>query len=168
MAKLSKRIKAFKEKVFALICFDFNLSLSQLQNLTKNDVKYNSNKFNSFFLAIQILARFSVSVFWPESLRREGSIWLHLAVIALLVRMGVRPKTAMGNGPPLPGLLRTLWMSDMTPSKMPFLKLLVLQFFLYGRELSFSFSFEKNSPVRASMEITFNTYLVFHLQLKSE
>ena len=30
-----------------------------------------------------------------ESLRREGSIWRHLAAIAVLGRMGLRPKTAM-------------------------------------------------------------------------
>ena len=41
------------------------------------------------------------------------------------------------------GLVQTLWMSEKKTSKVPVLKQLVVQTFLYGLELSFLFSFEK-------------------------
>ena len=41
------------------------------------------------------------------------------------------------------GLMQTLWMSEMTPSKTPVLKPLVLQIFLCGLELSFCYLLRK-------------------------
>ena len=56
------------------------------------------------------------------------------------------------------GLMWTLWMSEMTPSKTPILMLLVLQMFLCRLEVSFSFSAEKTWPENINKKSIWNNY----------
>ena len=68
------------------ICTGILLSLLSVHALTTNSAK------SQCCWTTGKLSKMSVD---SESLRREGSIWRHLAAIAVLGRMGLRPKTAM-------------------------------------------------------------------------